>query len=375
MHVNDISIEPAPPWASGAGATHRSLMPPRFHSKSAAMSSDFGDRRVLRWALSASLAVHALVTALLIFGLPVSPQQAEKEDAISVELVPPPKPPEKPKPKPQSAPAPQKPAAEKPRSANEAKTGKPAPKSDDAVEPLPVLKKVFHFGEKDAGARQSPNGTGASDKQSDGQSDTPSGSAGHQEPATGERPDATQNGTRDGSASPGTPSQPDKQESAVPPALTTTEGPSQLPQPAAPPKADTAEAAPSKPVEPATAEPKLEEAKTLFSQAATQTPAATTAMGKLPRDERAGHLCVTELQEQLRHAWPPVFPQLLPNYLLKRGTVLEVHRAAFLANRQWFELSFRCEVDADAMKVVSFALHVGDPIPKSEWAGRGLPSR
>jgi hypothetical protein len=77
----------------------------------------------------------------------------------------------------------------------------------------------------------------------------------------------------------------------------------------------------------------------------------------------------------MRHAWPPIFPQLLPNYLLKRGTVLEVRKAAFLANRQWYDLAFRCEVDADAMKVVSFAVHVGDPIPKSEWASRGLPSQ
>jgi hypothetical protein len=257
----------------------------------------------------------------------------------------------------------------------EAKTEKPAPKSDDAVDPWPVLKKVFQFGEKDVGSRESPNGTGASDKKDDGESDTPSGSAGHQEPATGERADAAQNAAKDGSASPGTPSEPDKQEAAIPPALTATEAPSQVAPPMAPPKADAAEAAPSKPAEPATGEPKLQEAKTLFSQAVTQSPAATTAVGKLPRDERAGHLCVTELQEQLRHAWPPVFPQLLPNYLLKRGTVLEVRRAAFLANRQWYDLAFRCEVDADAMKVVSFALYVGDPIPKSEWPARGLPSR
>jgi hypothetical protein len=345
-------------------------MPSRFHSKPVAMKHDGGDRwRVLRWALPASLVLHALFAALLVFGFPLPLPQPEKE-AITVTLVPPPKPAAKPKPQP--PPPAEQPRPEKPK---EAKAKEPPQKSGEPVQPWPVLKKVFQFGEKDAGPRESANGAGARDNQGEARYDTPSGSAGHQEPAAGERPDATQNASKEGSASPSTPSEPDKQQTAAPKALAAAEAQSQVPQPAAPPKAETAERASSKRADAATSESKLQEAKTLFSQAATRSPAATAAMGKLPRDERAGHLCVTELQEQLRHAWPPVFPQLLPNYLLKRGTVLEIHKAAFLASRQWYELSFRCEVDADAMQVVSFAMHVGEPIPKSEWAGRGLPAQ
>jgi hypothetical protein len=46
---------------------------------------------------------------------------------------------------------------------------------------------------------------------------------------------------------------------------------------------------------------------------------------------------------------------------------------AFRADGRWYDLSYRCEIDADAMKVVSFAFDVGEPIPRSEWRKRGLP--
>jgi hypothetical protein len=36
-------------------------------------------------------------------------------------------------------------------------------------------------------------------------------------------------------------------------------------------------------------------------------------------------------------------------------------------------MRFRCEVDADATKVVSFAYDVGDPVPRAQWRSRGFP--
>ena len=120
---------------------------------------------------------------------------------------------------------------------------------------------------------------------------------------------------------------------------------------------------------------KLHEAKTLFSQAATGDPIATTAMGGVSRGVRAGRLCLTELREQLLHALPPFFPDILPSHGLNNGTIIEIPNTAFRADRQWYNLSFRCEVDTDATKVMSFAFHVGSPVPRSEWKRRGLPSQ
>ena len=286
-------------------------MPPIFHSTPLTMSDDIPDqRRVFRWALPASFAVHLLIIALLIFGLPVSLLQPQKEEAIAVDLVPPPEPSAKAKVEP-SPPAeelrpdpPQKPNVEI-----------PSPKSKDAArrEVSPVLKQVFQFAEKEAGPREFPDG----------------------------------NGAEVGSASPPPPRDRDKQDLAEPPALTAGEATNHVPQPGTPetPAPQPADAAK---VQVAL---KLEEAKTLFSRTATSDAIATTALGSEPRSARAGRLCVTELREQLRHASPPYFPELLPSYRLEDGTVIEVPVAAFRGNGQWYNLSFRCEVDTNAMKV------------------------
>ncbi|WP_170115915.1 DUF930 domain-containing protein [Mycoplana dimorpha] len=117
----------------------------------------------------------------------------------------------------------------------------------------------------------------------------------------------------------------------------------------------------------------LTEAGRLFSESITDDPVARTAIADLPRGARVEQLCSTELYAQLRHASPPHKPDLLPTFRLSRGTVLEVRRAAFRANARWYDLSFRCEVDGDATRVVSFAFAVGAEVPRSEWQTRGFP--
>lgn len=251
------------------------------------------------WALPASLGIHLLGGALLLFGLPQFHHRPEKEQAIKVDLVAPPKPPEKaaPKPPPPAKPPEKKPAPEKPPAAD----GK-AP----VHVPIPVLRPVFHFGEKDSGPRKSPDGTTEKD-------------ASKARPAADK---AVGQGIAGGEAA-----------------------------------------------------PRLREAKRLYSQTADADPAAATAMRNIPRDARIGRLCATELRAQLLNASPPYFPQLLPYFRLKEGTVMNAPQAAFQADGRWYEISFRCEVDAEAKKVVSFAFRVGRHIPRSEWKKLGLPSQ
>lgn len=100
---------------------------------------------------------------------------------------------------------------------------------------------------------------------------------------------------------------------------------------------------------------------------------ATTAMRNMPRDVRGSQLCTTELREQLRRAPQPYQPELLPSYELPGGTVLAVPRAAFRAAGVWYDLNFRCTVDADALRVVDFSFKVGNAIPRSQWQARGFP--
>ncbi|MER8725984.1 DUF930 domain-containing protein [Mesorhizobium sp. M1027] len=294
-----------------------------FHTP-ATMRNDIRDqRRVFGWALPTSIALHLLIVAFLLFGLPATLSQPGKEQAIAVDIVPPPKPPEKTKP-----PSPAEPP--KPEKPPEAKVETPASREVAAQRP------VFQFGEKDAGPRKSLDG----------------------------------NSAEDGSEQPPAPQDPNNQDLAQPPAVTAVDGKDQAPPPGAPqpPKPKPADVANvQKPL-------KLEEAKRLFSQAATDDPIATTAMKNVPRAVRIGQLCNTELAQQLVHASPPYFPDSLLEYRLKAGTVMNVASAPFPANGQWYDLSFRCEVDPDATKVVSFAFRVGNPVPRSEWKRRGLPA-
>jgi hypothetical protein len=293
-------------------------------------------RQVFRWAVPASLVVHSLIAALLIFGLPVSLPEPEKEEAIKVDLVPPPKPPEKAKAEP--PPPAQEPKSEEPK---KAEAEKPPSTSDDAAQlqppPAPFLRPVFQFGEKDAGLRESPDG----------------------------------NSAEEGSESPAATHDPDKQDIAEPPAIVTREAMNQAPQPAAP------ETPASKPADAAKVQKplKLQKAKKLFSQKITGSQMAITAMAGVPRGARAGTLCSTELDQQLANASPPYFAERVPFDRLEDGTVLEILNTAFSANGQWYNVSYRCEVDEKATKVVSFAFSVGDIVPRSEWKRRGIPSQ
>jgi Domain of Unknown Function (DUF930) len=261
-----------------------------------------------RRALPASLVLHLLIAAFLLFGLPESPPQPQEEEAISVELVPPPD---------ETPPPPSKDAASQGAS--------------------PVLRPVVQFGEKDAGPQLSPDG----------------------------------NSANDGSASPTAPRDPDKPDPVRPPAVKTVKATDEGPEPEAP------EAPVPRPQDAAKAQSasKLRQAKILFSQRATGNPIATIAMGNVPRGVRVARLCATELREQLLHGSPSYFPEILPFDRLNEGTVVDNPSAAFRSNWEWYDLSYRCEVDTGATKVVSFAFDVGKPLTPGEWLRRGLPSQ
>lgn len=279
------------------------------------------------WAFPVSLIAHLLIAALLIFGLPVPFSQSQEEQTVTVDLVPPPKPPEEAKVEP---PPPAKDA--KPEEPQEASPEKPS--STAQRDPLPALKPVVQFGEKDTGPRESTDGNSAED------------------------------------GSPAAQHEPDNQDLAEPLAAAALNPTNQTLQSEAP--IPTRRPADAVGVQQAV---KLQKAETLFSRAVTDNPVAVTAMLNIPRDERASQLCLTELRQQLLNASPPYFPELLPSDRPKDGTIIEIPRVAFRASGLWYNLSYRCEIDADALKVLSFAFHVGEQIPRSEWTRRGLPSQ
>jgi len=118
---------------------------------------------------------------------------------------------------------------------------------------------------------------------------------------------------------------------------------------------------------------KLTQARKIFSRSKTSDPIARLAMAMVSRDERFDRLCGTELVAQLKHGSPAYNPVLFPRVVRPQGNVFDLPNGSFRDAQGWRELSFKCEVDSEAMKVVSFAFSVGKPIPKSEWQSRGFP--
>ncbi|WP_244618695.1 DUF930 domain-containing protein [Rhizobium sp. 18065] len=317
---------------------------------------------------------------------PDEPEQPPEEPVVEVTLVPPPEEPAEEEPAPE-APVPE----EKPPEPVEAEAPPPPPPPAPAAEPPPPeappetpekaapdvtappilpMRPVVQFGDKDAGPRKADDGSAALD---------PAETAA-EEPV--EPPPVVE---------PEEPAEPLKEEAAAAKplpeiALPEADLEGQVPDPSADGEALSGEAIaalneadvkePETPVDEANvgaAAPKLDEAKKLFSTVISSDPAAMTAMNGLPRERRADQLCTTELREQLRNASPPFRPELLPSFGLKKGNILAPAKTAFRASGQWYDLSFRCEVDDGATKVVSFGFSVGDAIPRSEWRARRFP--
>lgn len=248
--------------------------------------------------------------------------------------------------------------------------------------PLPVLRPVFEFGEDSKGAGISPDGNASE--------------AGEVAKTEEAEPDATSEVSKDVAENGESEAEPKQEADAeAQPAAPA------LPSDVAPPSIETAGADPlatsddgtiegiladiaaepvAKPTEetaqtegkPSGGKP-MEEAKRLFSQKDTSDALATTAMGSIPRGTRASQLCTTELREQLRHGSPAYQPEILPSYSLPQGNILDIRSAAFRAGAQWYDVRFRCEIDDNATKVVSFGFEVGDAVPRSQWKARRFP--
>jgi hypothetical protein len=345
----------------------------------------------------------------------------------------PPKPAEQPKPKPpppaeslKSKPPP--PVAEPPKAAEK------APPEAQPIKPsqIEILKPVFQFGEKDAGPRKS-NGGSAQDsapapaqadiakpppaattepeetvatQNSEPPPDAPDGSKeGAEKQAApeaeavkdaaaqdAEQPQPIEQGASEGGAE-------EKAEAAPTPLTTDSEievalpASAKLPQPrpADVPKVSAANTAKpgaarfAKPGGGAIAKPNpgkatapaseryagLPGVRRLDSRASTGNALATSAMAGIPREQRVARLCASELQQQLSGA--AYFPDLVPLIPLEAGNVVDIPDAAFRARTEWYSLSFKCEIDPDATKVLSFDFRVGPSIPRAEWARHGFP--
>ncbi|RAZ88431.1 hypothetical protein DPM33_23145 [Mesorhizobium hawassense] len=374
-----------------------------------------------RWALAASLFLHVLIAAFLFFGLPRPQQQPDQQDQpVNVAIVPPP---EQPKPKPAPKPPAPKPEqkVEKPP---EQPVQKPPPPQPPKPQDVPVLKRVFQYGEKDTGPEKALNGGSAPAnapspaldepaKPPVAQKPTPNPPANPEQqadtgkadekpvtPAPDEKP--AQSEEKQATVDAGE-QQPDNQEAAP---QTVAKQAAEAPEPLAadpgekptpPSSSEEAKPKPSKAMKfksaralrapsgnPGRSNPAdsaaagspiysgLPGVRKLYSPGATGNALATSSMENVPRDQRIANLCANVLNQELQSA--DYSPKWLPTIPLKQGNVLNPPQAAFSTTTQWFDLSFRCEVDRDATRVLSFNFRVGGLVPPGDWTRRRFPS-
>ncbi|TAU84665.1 DUF930 domain-containing protein [Rhizobium leguminosarum] len=121
------------------------------------------------------------------------------------------------------------------------------------------------------------------------------------------------------------------------------------------------------------------EARQLFSDKVLADPRsrqAREALRGLAGSERNLQLCDLEALEQVRRAQPAMAPDALAPYAMAAekvsGNWVKVKGGAFRSKRKWYNIQFKCELDAGSGKVVSFAFLVGDAIPQGEWQEHNL---
>jgi outer membrane biosynthesis protein TonB len=384
----------------------------------------------LSGGLLVSLLLHGLIVAVLLFDLPEPIAEAEpEEEVVAVTIVPPPEPepapppesePEEPAPEPEAeAPAEPEPEPEQAEETPPVPAG-PDSEGEGGAVPIQVIRPVFQFGEEDAGPEIALDGGAAQAPEQDQPeaqpevtevapepelepetaaevppetevpaeeaaeelAETPVEQPAQQDapapamPAEITPPDEVLAGDAPGNLPDGA----DQAELALLPEDPVDPPPPVVPEPVVPdpveipPPASTTRAPSAAPADTAPAvDNGLPGVRALSSIVDTGHAVATTAMGALPREERGSRLCTTELREQLRRAPEPYRVELLPAYRLPGGTVLAVPNAAFRAGGAWYNLSFRCTVDRDALRVTDFSFKVGTPIPRQDWRARGFP--
>ncbi|EJT05027.1 DUF930 domain-containing protein [Rhizobium sp. CCGE 510] len=103
---------------------------------------------------------------------------------------------------------------------------------------------------------------------------------------------------------------------------------------------------------------------------------AREALRGLAGSERNLQLCDLEALEQVRRVRPDMRPDTLAPYAMTpekvSGDSVEVRGGAFRSKGKWYNVQFKCGLDAGSGKVTSFAFLVGDAIPQAEWQAHNL---
>ncbi|WEX90836.1 DUF930 domain-containing protein [Sinorhizobium garamanticum] len=290
-----------------------------------------------------SVAVHLAVAFLLLFRLPEVPPEPAKEQSVNVELVPPPRPK-----------SPEKPPAEPAKSS--AKPSATQPQAFESASPRAEVKEAQRPPQSQSGAEDASKVV-----------EQPKPTPPRTETAARETPEAKPAPPVLATPQPDSATQQGETEAA---ALESVPVPVQRPPPETAKKQESPEPAGAK-VDLKSDE--LVPAKELFSPNALSNPRIKQALGKLPVKARIAQICSIEALEQIRNQRPDAFPDMLARAGTISTSAVTAVGSAYRSKATWYNVDFKCEVDAEATSVVSFSFAIGGAVPKSEWTARQLP--
>ena len=304
--------------------------------------------------MAVSLAIHAVLVLFLALQLTFDPTEAPKEESsVAVELVEPPKPPVPKPPAPKPPPPPQE----------EKKPRMPVPKPAPAQ---PKQPQAFESGAAEPEAEK-PDAAASAEARKPASSVQAQAKPAAKPQMTPKAIDALRaklqaaDAEQSGQAAPA----PQKAAESKPEAASKD--------------ADAKAEAEKQGQDEGKAETgRMKEAKEHFSKRMLSDPRVKAALGQLPPERRIVQICSIEALEQVRHAQPDGFPDLLVPFSAGGGLienhVLNAKGGAYRSRDGWFDIAYRCEVDAQTTRIVSFRYEIGAAIPRNQWARRKLPA-
>ena len=326
-----------------------------------------------------SVVLHLVLAAVFLLKLPLPQTDAAKEEAVSVELVEPPKPPE-----PEKKQEPEEKKARMPAPKQQSTPPAPPPPTS-AGAPPPPQEQAFEAGTQDE-AKDEPEASAPS-AVADGKAATAPKPAEQAEAAKPAPKPALTPAAIDMLRAKMQAAKAEKakeEAKAEPPKPEPAEKPPEETKPEEKPAQEMAraEGEPDKPKgKDAAAKVELEqmtEAKTHYSKKMLSDPRVKQALGQLPPERRIVQICSIEALEQVRHARPEAFPDLLVPFSTGGGLisdhVLDAKGGAFRTQDGWFDIAYRCQVDAETTRIASFRYEIGGAVPRSDWARRKLPA-
>ncbi|POF32423.1 DUF930 domain-containing protein [Roseibium marinum] len=103
---------------------------------------------------------------------------------------------------------------------------------------------------------------------------------------------------------------------------------------------------------------------------------ARQALTSVTEDDRVEQLCALEAMEQVRHALPDFRPtRLMPHARrnsFRKDDAVFAPAGALRSNRIWYEIAYKCRLDASGSAIIGFEYALGAPIVRALWDELGL---